>query len=254
MIIDVLTLFPGMLRGFVDDSIIRLARDRGLVEIRLRDIREWSEDRVHRKVDDRPYGGGPGMVMMPGPVYHAVEAVLGGRAVGPGTPPLGETHPGTVGLLLTPQGRRLDQARLKALARAGRIVIVCGRYEGFDERIRTGLGESGFEELSIGDYVLSGGEVAAAVVVDGVVRLLPGALGHEQAAEEDSFALFAGEERLLEYPQYTRPPVFRGMGVPDVLLSGHHGEVARWRREQALKRTAERRPDLLEGKTNEDVR
>jgi len=242
--IDVLTLFPAMLRGFVDESIVKLARERGLVDVRLRDIREWSEDKVHRKVDDRPYGGGPGMVMMPGPVFGAVEAALG-RPVGPGTPPIAGTHPGTVGLLLTPQGRRLDQPWLRRLARAGRLLVVCGRYEGFDERIRTGLGASGFEELSIGDYVLSGGEAAAAVVIDGVVRLIPGALGHEQAAEEDSFALFAGEERLLEYPQYTRPPVFRGLGVPEVLLSGHHGEVARWRREQALKRTAERRPDLL---------
>ncbi len=227
-----------MLAGFFDESIVKIAREKGLVELRLHDIREHAGNK-HGKVDDRPYGGGPGMVMAPGPVFRCVEAVLG-RPVGPGTPPVADP-PRVRPILLTPQGRRLDQAALEELARAERILLVCGRYEGFDERIRIGLG---FEEWSIGDYVLSGGEPAAAVVVDGVVRLLPGALGDEASARCDSFE---GGERWLEAPQYTRPPVFRGMAVPEVLLSGDHAAIERWRRERALERTRERRPDLLRG-------
>jgi tRNA (guanine37-N1)-methyltransferase len=233
--IDVLTLFPAMVEAFAAESIVRIAREKGLVEIVCTDIRGFS-DRKWRKVDDRPYGGGPGMVMQCGPVYAAVEAVLG-RRVGPGEPPVADP-PRVRPFLLAPAGRRLDQPLLAELARAERILLVCGRYEGFDERIREGLG---FEELSIGDYVLSGGEPAAMVVIDGVVRLIPGALGDEQSASDDSFA--AG---LLEGPQYTRPPEFRGMTVPEVLVAGHHGEVTRWRREQAIRRTLERRPELLE--------
>jgi tRNA (guanine37-N1)-methyltransferase len=233
--IDILTLFPAMIEAFAAESIVRIAREKGLVEIVCTDIRDFAEGRW-KKVDDRPYGGGPGMVMQCGPVFGAVEHVLG-RAVGPGTEAYAA---GLRPFLLSPAGRRLDQRLLAELAAAERLVLVCGRYEGFDERIRAGLG---FEELSIGDYVLSGGEPAAMVVVDGVVRLLPGALGHEESAAQDSF-----QEGLLEGPQYTRPPVFRGMAVPEVLVSGHHGDVARWRREQALSRTRERRPDLLEGK------
>jgi tRNA (guanine37-N1)-methyltransferase len=239
--IDVLTLFPAIIAGFLDETIVKIAREKGLVDIRLHDIREHAGNK-HGKVDDRPYGGGPGMVMAPGPVYRAVEAVLG-RAVGPGTPPVADP-PRVRPILLCPQGRRLDQPTLEGLARAERILLLCGRYEGFDERIREGLG---FEELSIGDYVLSGGEPAAIVVIDGVVRLLPGALGDEDSAGQDSFSRRGGGPPLLEGPQYTRPPVFRGMAVPEVLVSGHHGEIERWRREQALKRTRERRPDLLSG-------
>ena len=235
--IDVLTLFPAMIEAFAAESIVRIAREKGLVEIVTTDIRAFAEGKW-AKVDDRPYGGGPGMVMQCGPVYRAVEAVVG-REVGPGTAPLLDS-PGVRPFLLSPQGRRLDQRLLAELATAERVLLVCGRYEGFDERIREGLG---FEELSIGDYVLSGGEAAAMVVVDGIVRLLPGALGHEGSAADDSFS-----DGLLEGPQYTRPPVFRGMAVPEVLVSGHHGEVAKWKREQALRRTRERRPDLLEGK------
>lgn len=239
--IDVLTLFPGMLEGFIGDSIVEIAREKGLVEIALHDIRAHAGNK-HGKVDDRPYGGGPGMVMAPGPVFRAVEAVLG-REVGPGTPPVADP-PLVRPILLTPQGRRLDQPFLEGLAQAERIVLVCGRYEGFDERIRVGLG---FEELSIGDYVLAGGEAAAAVVIEGVVRLIPGALGDEGSAGADSFS--RGAARMLEGPQYTRPPVFRGMAVPEVLLSGNHAEIERWRRERALERTRERRPDLLDGKS-----
>jgi tRNA (guanine37-N1)-methyltransferase len=224
-----------MFDAFLGEGIVRIAREKGLVEIVPSDLRAFAGNRWG-KVDDRPYGGGPGMVMQCGPVYRAVEAVLG-REVGPGTAAL---EAGVRPFLLSPQGRRLDQRLLEELAVARRVLLVCGRYEGFDERIREGLG---FEELSIGDYVLSGGEPAAMVVIDGVVRLIPGALGHDESAAQDSFS-----EGLLEGPQYTRPPVFRGMAVPEVLVSGHHGEVAKWRREQALKRTRERRPDLLEGK------
>jgi tRNA (guanine37-N1)-methyltransferase len=245
--IDVLTLFPGMFGGFLGESIIKLAREKGLLDVRLFDIREHAGNK-HGKVDDRPYGGGPGMVMAPGPVFRCVEAVLG-RPVGPGTPPVAEP-PRVRPLLLTPQGRRLDQRFFEDLARAERILLVCGRYEGFDERIRSGLG---FEEVSIGDYVLSGGEAAAMVVIDGVVRLLPGALGDETSAGRDSFALVEGRP-LLEAPQYTRPPVFRGMAVPEVLLSGDHAAIERWRRERALERTRERRPDLLAGGEGRETR
>ncbi|HVY62049.1 MAG TPA: tRNA (guanosine(37)-N1)-methyltransferase TrmD [Planctomycetota bacterium] len=235
MRIDILTLFPAMFDAFLSEGIVRIAREKGLVEVVATDIRSFADNKWG-KVDDRPYGGGPGMVMQCGPLYRAVEAVLG-REVGPGTPPFAQ---GVRPFLLTPQGRRLDQRLLAELAAAERVLLVCGRYEGFDERVVEGLG---FEELSIGDYVLSGGEPAAMVVIDGVVRLIPGALGHEESAAQDSFS-----EGLLEGPQYTRPPGFRGMAVPEVLVSGHHGEVAKWRREQALKRTREWRPDLLEGK------
>jgi tRNA (guanine37-N1)-methyltransferase len=233
--IDVLTLFPAMIEAFAAEGIVRIAREKGLLDLVLTDIRAFAENKWN-KVDDRPYGGGPGMVMQCGPVYRAIESVLG-REVGPGTPPVAGADGKIRPILLTPQGRRLDQPYLEGLARAERVLLVCGRYEGFDERIREGLG---FEELSIGDYVLTGGEPAAMVVVDGVARLIPGVLGDDQSATDDSFTT-----GLLEGPQYTRPPVFRGMAVPEVLQSGHHGEVARWRREQALRRTRERRPDLL---------
>jgi tRNA (guanine37-N1)-methyltransferase len=203
---------------------VKLARQKGLVEIRLTDIRDSSDDR-HRSVDDRPYGGGPGMVMMCGPVFAAVESI---RPVEGCVPRL---------VLLTPQGRRFDQALARELAAQGHLVLVCGHYEGYDERIRIGLDA---QELSIGDYVLSGGELPAMVIIDAVVRLLPGALGDDQSAGSDSF-----EDGLLDYPQYTRPPAFRGMAVPEVLLSGHHQKIQQWRREQAQQRTRERRPDLI---------
>jgi tRNA (guanine37-N1)-methyltransferase len=223
-----------MISAFAAEGIVRIAREKGLLDLVLTDIRGFADGKWG-KIDDRPYGGGPGMVMQCGPIYRAVEAVVG-RAVGPGTPPL-TAEAGLRPLMLTPQGRRLDQSTLEGLARAERVLLLCGRYEGFDERVR----EIGFEELSIGDYVLSGGEPAAMVVIDGIARLIPGALGHEESAGDDSFS-----KGLLEGPQYTRPPEFRGLTVPEVLVSGHHGEVAKWRHEEALRRTRERRPDLLE--------
>ncbi len=225
MRIDVLTLFPDVCEAFFSASIIKRARSAGRVEIVCTNIRDFAEDR-HHSVDDRPFGGGPGMVMMCGPVFSAVEFVEAQCSV-----------PSTR-ILLTPQGERLDQAMAGELAGHEHPVIICGHYEGFDERIRVGLRP---REISIGDYVLSGGEAAAMVVVDSIVRLLPGALGDEASAGEDSFS-----NGLLEYPQYTRPQVFRGMAVPDVLVSGDHAKIDEWRRQQALERTRQRRPDLLE--------
>ena len=230
MVIDVLTLFPAMFHGPFGESIIKLAQERGLVEIRMTNIRDFTDDR-HRSVDDKPYGGGPGMVMMCGPIFGAVEAI----------PPVGNAKPRLI--LLTPQGRAFDHKLARELADEEHLALICGRYEGFDERIHSGLGA---EEVSIGDYVLSGGELPAMVVIDAVVRLLPGALGDEQSAESDSF-----EGGLLDFPQYTRPPVFRGMNVPEVLLSGHHKNIEQWRAQQARQRTNQRRPDLLE-RTNEE--
>ena len=221
MRIDIVTLFPEMFTSFLDGSLLGAARRAGLIDVRLTDIRSFAEG-PHRQVDDRPYGGGPGMLLMPGPVVSCVEAV---RGEGPG--------PGRT-FLLTPGGRRLDQSTVEELAALERIVLVCGRYEGFDARIGATLAA---EELSIGDYVLSGGEVAAMVVVDAVARLLPGVLGHEESADQDSFS---GVDRLVEGPQYTRPREFRGLAVPEILLSGDHGRIASGRREQAVAATAKR--------------
>ena len=228
---DIITIFPGMFSSVVDESILGRAVKSGLVEIQRVDLRDFTEDR-HRSVDDRPYGGGPGMVFKPEPVFDAVESVLG--EVG------SAADAGVRKIILTPQGRRLDQSLLRELSGESRIVLLCGHYEGFDERIIEGLD---FEEVSIGDYVLSGGELPAMVLIDGVVRLLPGALGHPESSEEESF-----ENGILEYPQYTRPPEYRGMKVPEVLLSGNHAEIEQWRRQQALERTRDRRGDLLENR------
>lgn len=224
MRIDILTLFPGAMKPFLDSSIIARAQAAGIVSIHYTDIREFAHDR-HRSVDDRPFGGGPGMVMMCGPVFEAVEAV--------------EQQDPTPGLriLMTPQGEQLNQSIVRELAEYDRLQIVCGHYEGFDERIRLGLKP---REISIGDYVLSGGEAPAMVLVDAVVRLLPGAVGDEESIETESFT-----ENELEYPQYTRPREFRGMEVPPILLSGDHARIKRWREEQARERTRDRRPDLL---------
>ncbi len=221
---DVLTLFPAVLQPFLRESILGIAQQKGLVTYYLHDIRDYSPDK-HHKVDDRPYGGGPGMVMRCEPVFRCYEAV---RDM--------DERPGRL-LLLTPQGRRLDQEMARDLSRSDRIILLCGRYEGFDERIRQGLPA---EEVSIGDYVLSGGEAAAMVIIETTVRLVDGVLGHEESAQRDSFV-----EGMLEGPQYTRPPEFRGMRVPDVLVSGNHEQIENWRREQARKRTQERRADLL---------
>jgi tRNA (guanine37-N1)-methyltransferase len=227
MRIDVLTLFPEVFEPFVASSIVGRAVAKGIVSIRCTSFRDFACDR-HRSVDDRPFGGGPGMVLMCGPVFDALEHVEA----------LDETKP--LRILLTPQGEKLTQSVVAELAKAPRLVLLCGHYEGFDERIRTGIAA---REISIGDYVLSGGEPAAMVLIDAVVRLLPGALGDEASAADESFA-----GGTLEYPQFTRPREFRGMEVPEVLLSGDHGKIAAWRREQSLERTLERRPDLLEAR------
>jgi tRNA (guanine37-N1)-methyltransferase len=219
--IDILTLFPAIFDSVFAQSLLGKAIDRGLIEVRIHDIREHAEGR-HRVVDDAPYGGGDGMVMKPGPVVRAIEAVRGER--------------GWV-ILTTPAGALLTQARARALSAREHLVIVCGRYGGVDERVSRIAVD---EEISIGDYVLGGGEPAAIVLVDAIARLVPGVVGNAESTVEDSF-----EAGLLEYPQYTRPASFRGLDVPAVLLAGHHGEVDRWRREQALRRTRERRPELL---------
>ena len=223
MRIHILTLFPNMLSGPFSESIIKRAVDRGLVEIVLYNIRDYTWDR-HHVVDDYPYGGGQGMVLKPEPIFAAVESIKNESEV-----PV---------ILLTPQGRLFNQMVAEELARYSEMVLICGHYEGVDERVREHLVT---DEVSIGDYVLSGGELAAMVIVDAVVRQLPGALGAEEAVREDSHS-----SGLLEYPQYTRPRVFQGWEVPQVLLSGNHAEIARWRREQSIIRTLRRRPDLLE--------
>jgi tRNA (guanine37-N1)-methyltransferase len=220
MRIDIVTLFPEMFSGFLDGSLLGAARRAGLVDIRITNLRDFATG-VHRQVDDRPFGGGPGMLLMPEPVVSCVESLQREAAAG---------HV----VMLTPGGRRLDQALVEELATRPRLVLVCGRYEGFDARVRETLAA---DELSIGDYVLSGGEVAAMVVVDAVARLIPGVLGDDESARQDSFS---GAERLVEGPQYTRPREFRGLEVPEVLLSGDHGRIATWRHEQAVAATNRR--------------
>lgn len=224
MRIEILTLFPEVFAPFLEASIIGRAVKSGLVGFELTQLRDFTEDK-HRSVDDRPFGGGGGMVFLCEPVFRAVEHIQS------------RSGADLTKVLLTPQGERLTQAVARDLAAHQHLLLVCGHYEGFDERIRIGLGA---RELSVGDFVLSGGESAAMVLIDAVVRLLPGALGDEEAASRDSF-----EGGLLEYPHYTRPRVFRGMEVPEVLLSGDHARIAAWRREQALLRTRQRRPDML---------
>ena len=222
---DILTLFPAMFEGPFSESIIKRAIEAGVVTIAIHNIRDYATGK-HRVTDDYPYGGGGGMVMKPEPIFAAVEAILG------------DAEPGSVPIiLLTPQGRLFTQEVARELVAHRRLVLICGHYEGVDERVRQHLAT---DEISIGDYVLTGGEIPAMVIVDAVTRLLPGILGDPGAAFEDSHAW-----GLLEYPHYTRPAVFRGWAVPEVLLSGHHGEIARWRRREALRRTLERRPDLL---------
>jgi tRNA (guanine37-N1)-methyltransferase len=224
MRIDCLTLFPEMFESSLNYSIIKRAQESKLVEIVLTNIRDFAEGE-YRKVDDKPYGGGPGMVMMPGPVFGCFEHVKKLSTLKPKV------------ILLTPQGQKFDQQKALQLSKESRLILIAGRYEGFDERIRTSLNA---EQISIGDYVLTGGELPAMIIIDTIVRLLPGALGDEDSPKNDSFA-----EGLLEYPQYTRPEDFRGMKVPDILLSGDHGKIAEWRRKQALERTKKQRPDLL---------
>ena len=226
MRIDILTLFPQIFDGFFNYSIIGRARERCLVDVRLHDIRTYTSDK-HNIVDDYPYGGGAGMVLKPEPIFKAIEAVekdLGMSAV--------------PAILLSPQGRLFNQKIAQELAGYQQLILICGRYEGVDERVAEHLSN---DEISVGDYVLSGGEVAAMLIVDCIVRLLPGAVGSEASLAEDSHA-----DGLLEYPQYTRPAKYRGWAVPPVLLSGNHGQIAQWRRQQSLLRTAKRRPDLFD--------
>ncbi len=222
MKIDVLTLFPGMFAGPLDESIVMRARRAGLLDLNIHQLRDYAHDR-HKTVDDRPFGGGPGMLLKPEPIFEAVESIA--RA-------------STRVILLSPAGRPFNQAIARELAQVDDLLLVSGHYEGFDERIRQELAD---DELSIGDYVLTNGALPAMVIIDAVTRLLPGALGDDQSADQESFS-----RGLLEYPQYTRPAEFRGMKVPEVLLSGNHAEIAKWREEQARRRTEARRPDLLE--------
>ena len=222
MKIDVLTLFPGMFPGPLDESIIKRACESGRLRLGIRDLRDYTHDR-HRKVDDRPFGGGPGMLMKPEPLFEAVEALRGEK---------------TRVILTSPAGRPFRQEIAQELAGEVHLLLVCGSYEGFDERVRECLAD---DELSIGDYVLTNGALPAMVIIDSVTRLLPGVLGDDESSVDESFS-----DGLLEYPQYTRPAEFRGMSVPEVLLSGDHAAIERWRREQARMRTGQRRPDLLE--------
>ena len=228
---EVFTLLPEVFPPYLDSSIMQRARQRGLVDVRLHNIRDWARDK-HHTTDDTPYGGGGGMVMKPEPLFDAVEAILD---------PLDSLRDSpTAGcpvILLTPQGRVFTQAVAAELSAHERIALICGRYEGFDERIRQGLVT---DEISVGDFVLTGGELPALTIIDAITRLLPGVLGDPTGAEDDSHA-----SGLLEYPHYTRPPEFRGMSVPEVLLSGDHAKIEQWRREQSLLRTLQRRPDLL---------
>ena len=228
---DVITIFPEFFRESIDCGIVRRARNAGIVNIHAHDLRQWTTDK-HHVVDDRPFGGGDGMVLKPEPIFTAVEALTGVARKEDFTPEIRV-------VLLSAQGRTFSQSLAQDLSKnAARVVLICGRYEGVDERVSEALVT---DEISIGDYVLSGGETAAMVVVDAVVRLLPGALGSETSAVFESFS-----DGLLDHPQYTRPPEFRGMKVPDVLLSGNHAEIERWRREAALTKTRRNRPDLLQ--------
>ena len=226
MKIDVLTLFPAMFAGPLDESIVKRARQSGLLDLQIHDLRDYTHDR-HRTVDDRPFGGGPGMLLKPEPIFEAVEAIAGDD---------------TRVILTTPAGRPFKQAVARELSDCQSLLIICGSYEGVDERVREALVD---DEISIGDYVLTNGALPAMVMIDALTRLLPGALGDDASATDESFS-----DGLLEYPQYTRPAEFRGMKVPDMLLSGHHAEIERWRREQAAARTRQNRPDLT--KDSED--
>jgi len=230
---EVFTLLPEVFPSYLETSILKRARERGLITVNVHNIRDYTHDK-HHTTDDQPYGGGGGMVMKPEPVFEAIETVLG-PASPPSTP---EAESNIPIILLTPQGRVFNQSIAKELSQYKKIALLCGRYEGIDERIRENLVT---DQISIGDYVLTGGEIPALILIDAVSRLLPDVLGDPTGAEDDSHAM-----GLLEYPHYTRPPEFRGSKVPDVLLSGDHKKIDKWRREQALLRTYQKRPDMLE--------
>lgn len=225
MTADVITIFPEMVESALNAGVVGRARERGVVDVRVRDLRDYTEDR-HRTVDDMPYGGGPGMVMKPEPLWRAVEAIAAERGAAAAV------------VLMTPQGRPFTHAVAVEMSRLERLVVICGRYEGVDERVTEGLVT---HEISIGDYVLTGGELAALVVLDAVTRLVPGVVGDAESVEADSFV-----RGLLDHPHYTRPAEFRGRAVPEVLLSGNHAGIERWRRQERIRRTGERRPDLLD--------
>jgi len=227
---DVLTLFPEMFSGYLGQSILKLAIQRGLVDVQTHDFRAYAKGK-HAQVDDKPYGGGPGMLLMCEPVFDCVEAVQQSAE-----------KPGRL-VMMSPQGRTLDQPLVEELATEERLVILCGRYEGFDERIREGLQPT---EISVGDFICNGGEVPAMLLIDAVIRLIPDVLGDETSSRYDSFS----NAGILEHPQYTRPREYRGMAVPEILLSGNHQAIAAWRHEQSLKRTAERRSDLLDSSSH----
>ena len=235
MIADVITIFPAMVEAALDAGVVGRARERGVVDIRVHDLRQFTDDR-HRTVDDMPYGGGPGMVMKPEPLFRAVEAIVADRGA-----------PSAV-VLMTPQGRLLSHEMAVAMSRLERLIVICGRYEGVDERVAELLAT---EEISIGDYVLTGGELPALVMLDAVTRFVPGVVGDAESVAADSFV-----RGLLDHPHYTRPAVFRGQPVPDVLVSGHHAAIAEWRSRERLRRTLERRPELMEraGLTDEERR
>lgn len=240
MKIDILTLFPKMFRGPMDESILKRAVDKGLVQICVHNLRNFTKDK-HRTCDDKPFGGGPGMVMKPEPIFEAVESILGHRTKGH----IRQGHSksrrasGPRVILLTPQGKKFDQKMAQRLAKSKHLILICGHYEGVDERVAEFLAT---DEISIGDYITTDGELPAMVLVDCVVRLIPGVLGDKRSAIMESF-----REGLLDYPQYTRPAVFRRMEVPKELLSGDHETIRRWRAKEALERTKKRRPDLLKG-------
>jgi tRNA (guanine37-N1)-methyltransferase len=221
MKIDVLTLFPAMFAGPLDESIVKRAREKGLLDLKIHNLRDWTHDR-HKTVDDKPFGGGPGMLLKVEPLFEAIESLRREK---------------TKVILLSPSGRKFSQEIAREISQEKDLLLVCGSYEGFDERVREALAD---DELSIGDYVLTNGALPAMVVIDAVARLLPGVLGDDESSHDESFST-----GLLEYPQYTRPAEFRGMKVPEVLLSGNHAEIEKWRREQAKLRTEKQRPDLL---------
>lgn len=228
MKIDVLTLFPGMFAGPLDESIVKRARERGILELGIHNLRDWTHDR-HKTVDDKPFGGGPGMLLKPEPIFEAVEALANDQ---------------TRVVLLTPSGRIFRQEIAREFATYPHLLLVSGSYEGFDERVREHLAD---DEISVGDFVLTNGALPAMIVIDAVTRLLPGVLGDDESSRDESFS-----HGLLEYPHYTRPADFRGWKVPEILLSGHHAEIAKWRAEQARLRTRERRPDLLEDQSENE--
>ena len=227
MLIDIITIFPEVCKPYLDSSILGIAQEKGKLEIHLHNLRDYTLDK-HRKVDDRPFGGGPGMILTPEPVFRAVEAI---KQTADGRRQTAKV------ILLTPQGKTLNQKLAEKLSKRKHLILICGRYEGVDERVRESLVD---EEISIGDYILSGGELAALVLTDSLARLLPGVLGHKDSNVRESFS-----DNLLEYPQYTRPADFRGLRVPQVLLSGDHKKIEEWRKHQAVKITKKKRPDLL---------